>query len=425
MDSLYWIWLAGCLRYDSGSFDRLIRRFSTPRAVFSADRAALVEAIGEKSRTELEALLRHDTADAERIMRYCVATDTGILTYNDPAYPALLRTLQDPPPVLYYLGRRPALNGRLSVAVVGTRQMSEYGKRMTFEIAHDLARAGATVVTGMALGIDGVASAAAVEAGVPTVAVLGSGIDIIYPRAHLTLARAICRRGTVMTEFAPGTPPDGRNFPRRNRIISGLCRGVLVVEGNSRSGALLTARHAEAQGRDIFALPGNADEENSESTSLLLKQGAIPVTCADDILRHYEPVYASQINMYKLLEPTAVDRERVLSRLRVSSRSAFPRYTRYDGTQPPPPAAAKPTTPKKPSTPTEAPVPAPEKEPDGLRLLDENSLAVYRAMPRGRAVTPDELCSMGFTADRVMTAMTLLEIHKCVLSVPGGRYLRS
>ncbi len=444
-DNLYWVWLSQVCRYDTGGFDRLIRHFSSARAVYAAEEEVLLSVIGKKN-ADFMRICKHDLSEAQRIMDYCMMTDTGIIAYDDEDYPETLRLLADPPPVLYYRGKRPLWKKRLHIAVVGTRRMSEYGKRMAFEIAHDLSRAGAVVVTGMALGIDGVASAAACRGGTDTVAVLGSGVDMIYPREHARLYHAIEEYGTVLSEFAPGTPPDGWNFPRRNRIISGLSQGVLVVEGNRISGALITAEHAEKQARDIFALPGNADEENSEATTLLLKRGARPITCADDIIRLYESVYAPTLNMLKLLEEPLVKREKVLSSLGVSARVTYPRYRKYTDAA----DAEAETVLEKPKRQDEKKslfhrVRGKKKETsaedifstDGIQtevitrseekieaLLDAATLTVYKSIPIGRAVTVDEICKAGIPAAEVMTALTMLEIHKCVTALAGGRYIR-
>lgn len=439
-DNLYWVWLSQACRYNSDTFDRLIRHFSSARAVFTADEDEILSVIGKRN-ADFNRLCKRDLTEAGHIMDHCMMTDIGVIAYNDEDYPASLRLLTDPPPVLYYRGKRPVWRDRLHIGVVGTRKMSEYGKRMAFEIAHDLSRAGAVVVTGMALGIDGVASAAACAGGTDTLAVLGSGVDVVYPPEHMRLYREIVKHGTVLSEFAPGTPPEGRNFPRRNRIISGLSQGVLVIEGDHKSGALITAKHAEEQARDVFALPGNADEENSESTAFLLKRGARPVTCADDIIRVYDAVYPASLNMLKLLEKPSVKRERVLSSFGVSARATYPRYRRYRDTE----DAAENSRPPLPEA-EEAPQTKKAKEQKraekALRedaaqtdviiqpnekieaLLDKDTLAVYKCIPQGRAVTADEICKAGLPAAQVMTALTMLEIHKCVTALAGGRYIR-
>lgn len=431
-ENLYWVWLSQKCRYDSGSLDRLLRVFSSARQIYEAGEETLRKVIGDSAKSDFLRLCDKDLSDAQRIMDYCMMADVGILTYHDPRYPARLRLLPDAPPVLYYKGKLPTFEGHLAVAVVGTRKMSEYGKRMAFEIAHDLSRAGAIVVTGMALGIDGVASAAAVAVGAPNVAILGSGIDIIYPREHQYLMHGILKNGVVMTEFAPGTPPDRGNFPRRNRIISGLCQSVLVIEGDRISGALITARLAEKQGRDVYALPGNADEVNSEATNMLLKSGARPISCADDIIKVYEPLYGNTLNMLRLLTPDKIRMDKTLASLRVSARPYFPKYKTYTdadvGILPKKHKEEKPKKqknikaepPKQEATP---PSPAQSDE-EMAKILDAGTLAIYRTIKPGMAFTVDEICENGFSAAEVLSAMTILEIHKCVMALPGGRYTR-
>ncbi|MBQ8351000.1 MAG: DNA-processing protein DprA [Clostridia bacterium] len=425
-ENLYWIWLSRCCLYNSGTIDRLYRIYKSPRVIYETSMTELEEALGGKN-ADLVRMQDKDLSDAQRIMDFCMISDVGILTYSDPAYPARLRLLPDAPPVLYYKGKLPPFDGRLLISVIGTRWMSEYGKRMSFEIAYDLARAGTIVVTGMALGIDGVASAAALAAGGKTIAVLGSGIDIVYPSEHQYLMNAIAKRGLVITEFAPGTPPEKRNFPRRNRIISGLAQGVLVIEGNERSGALITARLAAQQGRDVYALPGNADEENSHGTTLLLKNGAHPVSCADDIIKRYESLYGNRLNIFNLLKPTTANVERVISTYRVSASKKAPAHHHKDKMRveqaAPPVAESKPIkhTPKAEKTPPVKPSPINEEK---LSKLDESFVTVYRAMPTGKAVTIDEICATGISAGQVMTALTMLELNKLVSSLPGGRYIR-
>lgn len=434
-ENLYWVWLSQRCAYNSGSLDLLLRTYQSPRQIYNAKEADIAGIVGIHP-ADVYRLQDKDLSDAQRIMDFCMMTDVGILAYDDPAYPARLRMLPDPPPVLYYKGRLPSFDGKLAISVVGTRKMSAYGKRMAFEIAYDLSRAGATVITGMALGNDGVASAAAVHAGGVSVAILGSGIDIIYPREHQYLMHGITKNGVVMTEFAPGTPPDGKNFPRRNRIISGMAQGVLVIEGNQRSGALITARLAKQQGRDIYALPGNADEENSESTTYLLKNGATPVSCADDIIRVYESLYGNSLNMLNLLKPVKYNTDRVLSALRVSARPYFSKYKQYNGETPTKPqrTAKLPQSPKTQEEKikkqlTEMPSNPPATVKADIekieKSLDAKTLSVYKKIPLGRAVTVDELCDENLTASDVITAMTILQIHRCVVALPGARYTRA
>ena len=210
-----------------------------------------------------EALSDKNLDEALAISDYCTKLRIGILTYKSDLYPAGLRRLKDPPTVLYYKGKMPDLSKFVSLSVVGTRTMSEYGKRAGYKIAYELASAGVCVVSGMALGVDSVAACAALEAGSTTIAVLGSGVDVIYPKVHTALYKKIIERGAVISEYPPTSRPESHHFPQRNRIISGIGMGTLVVEGDMRSGALITAGLALEQGKDLFALPGKRNQRAS------------------------------------------------------------------------------------------------------------------------------------------------------------------
>ncbi len=208
-----------------------------------------------------------------------------ICTIEDPEYPALLREIHDAPPMFYYKGQLSPADDR-ALAIVGTRRATNYGRQVTHDLASDLARAGVTIISGLALGIDGEAHKAALEAGGRTIAVLGNGIDSVYPPEHHNLADAIVSsgQGAIITEYPPRTAPDGRHFPARNRIISGLALGVLIVEAPENSGALLTAGQAAEQGREVFAVPGNITLINSQGPNRLIQDGAKLVLDTADIL---------------------------------------------------------------------------------------------------------------------------------------------
>lgn len=205
----------------------------------------------------------------------------AIYTLEDPAYPPALRTIDDRPPVLFVRG---ALDAAPAVAVIGSRRATAYGLAAAARLAADLASAGVTVVSGLARGIDGAAHQAVLDAGGRTIAVLGCGADVTYPPEHAALAEAITAAGALVTEFAPGTPPLRGHFPRRNRIISGLSRGVVVVEGTEDSGALVTVDYALSQGREVFAVPGSIFSRRSRAPHVLLREGAHVVERAEDVL---------------------------------------------------------------------------------------------------------------------------------------------
>lgn len=205
------------------------------------------------------------------------------VTLADEDYPSLLREIADPPLALHVRGNASLLSS-LSVAIVGSRRATPYGVNAAQHLARDLGSAGLTIVSGLARGIDAAAHLAALDAGAPTIAVLGTGIDVVYPREHKALFRRIVQSGAVVSEFAPGTAPRRENFPIRNRVISGLTRGTVIVEANTRSGSLITARMAAEQGREVFAVPGSIFSDRSEGTHRLIQYGAKLVHDGDDVL---------------------------------------------------------------------------------------------------------------------------------------------
>ena len=219
-------------------------------------------------------------AEMERVQQAGVTA----LTWHDDGYPPRLKEIYDKPPVLYVKGEILPEDER-SLAVVGTRRPTAYGREVTRQVTSDLAQNGIAIVSGLAKGVDGVAHRAALDAGARTIAVMGSGLDVMYPREHAELAARIAESGAVVSEFPLGTRPDARNFPRRNRIISGMSLGTLVAEAPESSGALLTARHALEQDREVFCVPGSVLAPNSRGGNRLIRDSAAKlVTCADDII---------------------------------------------------------------------------------------------------------------------------------------------
>lgn len=221
--------------------------------------------------------------DLDQVCRKLTEANVNVLTWDSSDYPALLGEIDQPPPVLYQLGRM-LPQDRWSVAIVGTRRVTAYGHQVTQDLAAALAHHGVTVVSGLARGVDTVAHRTALDHGGRTIAVLGSGIDRIYPPENRGLAKNIAAHGAVISDYGPGTPPDGINFPPRNRIISGLSQVAVIVEAGQKSGALITANFAADQGREVFAVPGRINAPQSQGTHWLLKQGAAVYTRPDEVL---------------------------------------------------------------------------------------------------------------------------------------------
>jgi DNA processing protein len=246
------------------------------------DRRALTSLLNARANLGLD-------AELEKLARH----DIQALTWLDLDYPARLLQIPDPPPVLYVRGQLTP-EDEWAVAVVGTRRASAYGKQVASRLVTDLVVNHVTIVSGLARGIDGEAHRAALKAGGRTIAVLGCGLDLIYPPEHRNLARDIVENGALISEYSLGTPPEASNFPPRNRVISGLSLGVLVVEAGLRSGALITADYAADQGRDVFAVPGNLYNRSSVGTNRLIQDGAKLVTGAEDILEELNLMMVAQ-----------------------------------------------------------------------------------------------------------------------------------
>ncbi len=278
----YWIALNLIPNLTPKKFKVLLEHFSSPQEIWEASLAQLKE-IQEFARSA-ETFVRHrERANMDLELHEIQARGLNVITLMDASYPKALRAIEDAPPVLYVKGDY-IDKDELAIAMVGTRRPSPYGVMIAEKLARELGQMGFTVVSGLALGIDTAAHRGALTANARTIAVLGGGFLHIYPQENRNLIEEIARSGAVMSEFSLKTLPDRWTFPRRNRIISGLSRGTIVVEAPQRSGALITAKYALDQGREVFAVPGPITEEASKGTHQLIQQGAKLVTDIDDIL---------------------------------------------------------------------------------------------------------------------------------------------
>lgn len=262
---------------------KLIDHFGSPSAVFSAgiEDLNVAEGLGSKRAESIKGYCGWERA--EEIVQICESRDIFIAHYGSEHYPELLMQISDPPTVIYYRGRL-SPNDKYSIAIVGSRSLTSYGRNVAQTLSEGLASLGLTVVSGMARGIDSIAHVGAIKKNGRTIAVLGSGVDVIYPSENTGLYRKIQEAGAVISEFPLGEQPRKEHFPQRNRIISGMSLGVIVVEASKASGTLITARYALDQGRDVFAVPGSIYSVNSFGTNELLKRGAKPVSSPDDVL---------------------------------------------------------------------------------------------------------------------------------------------
>lgn len=314
MDPLgYWIGFNKVRGIGPARLRALLDVFGDIERAWRADAEALRE-VGLDRRSLANLLEARQRLDLAAELAKAAQAGVEVLTWDDPRYPARLSAINDPPPVLYVRGEI-CPQDDWAVAIVGTRHASAYGREAARMLAGDLASAGVTIVSGLARGIDGQAHRAALDAGGRTLAVLGSGVDIIYPWENARLAQDLIAHGAVISEYPLGTQPDASNFPPRNRIISGLSRGVIVVEAGEQSGALITADFAADQGRDVFAVPGSIFQRGSQGANKLIRDGATPVLSAVDVLEALNLASAPQQAEAQMLFPADATEAKVLEQL--------------------------------------------------------------------------------------------------------------
>lgn len=396
---LYWLWLANRPNVSDGVKCALIRQFSDPQDVYFASQEELAKVPGMTSQA-MESLKGRDLEDAEKILADCAKLDISVLTMTDPLYPNRLRSIYDAPVVLYYRGSLPQMDDLATVGVVGTRKPSFYGLQMARRMGSSLARGGALVVSGLAKGIDGAAMIGALNEGVAAVGVLGCGADVVYPKSNKELFLQTECQGCILTEYAPGTPPMSWNFPRRNRIISGLSCGVVVVEAPEKSGALLTARMALDQGRDVFVIPGNVDMPGFVGSNRLLRDGAIAVSTGEDVLLEYEGIYPG-----KLPKTCGAGLE-------------IPKI------EPPKPRQKAKKEPVQKKTDTKT-IDKADRQPysdlkDPAAGLTPEEQQVYAAIGEERLVD-EVIAQVGLNPGKVLSILTMLEIKEKICRLPGKR----
>lgn len=444
------VWLSLAIGQASGAYRRLAAYFSSAYEIYRAE-AEELEAVG-LTPVQQSRLLDKSIGRAEEEIARCEDLGGHVVTREDPEYPERLAQIKNPPYLLYVRGILPPVDRLVSVAVVGTRDMSEYGMKTAYRTAYELSGAGAVVVSGLALGVDASAACGALDAGGTTVAVIGSGLDVPYPRTHERLAEDIAASGAVVTEYPLGTRPYAGNFPQRNRIISGLALGTLVVEAGSHSGAILTARSAAEEGRTVFAVPGKVGDERAAGTNELIRTGAKLVLNAGDVLAEYAAVYGAarwtplpagaEEKIAPALEKRGVTPAPAQSKRPAPEPLGFPdaRQERRS------PASRKPTGPAPAAEPEARPEPAPTPEPaakksrpsapkpdvpgadlplEGLPALPEGDMKrIYEAMTPWVPEPPDKFSRLGLDPGKILGLLSSLEIMGYIVKRPGGCYLR-
>ena len=413
---LHWIWLA----HRPGLTDRekvqLLQHFSDPEDIFFASKDAFdhIEGLTEEAK---ESLRDKNLTEAEKILDVCRRENLHILTWRDAAYPVRLKNIADPPVVLYYKGILPDFDSSPVIGVVGTRKASAYGMQTAKRMGYQIGRCGGIVVSGMAYGIDGMAMAGALTAGQRVVGVLGCGADVVYPPSNRSLFADVERYGCILSEFAPGTPPLKWNFPKRNRIISGLSCGVLIVEAPEKSGALITANQAADQGRDVFVVPGNIDIPSFVGSNRLLRDGAIAVSSGWDILSEYEAQYPDKIHPDNTPAIQTAYPDEVL---KVASKVERPLANEEK-------TADK--LGKKANLKKESKKIAIDKGPSGpyidlndtLSKLSPDEQAIVTAVKDGERLVDDVIAETGMTTGKLLATLTMLELKGIIRRHPGKR----
>lgn len=282
----YWVWLTNVPGLSNHSRWLLLEHFHSPEEIYYAEEAQVLLTPGITLQ-QAQLLREKSLHQAEEILAECARKEIFIVTVQDAMYPSRLRNIYDAPLLLYGKGAMPLFDEEVAVALVGTRKCTPYGVRCAEQLGYEMAKQGALIVSGLAEGLDSAAHQGALRAGGFVAAVLGGGVDVVYPKSNQRLYEDIAATGVLLSEYPPGTTPDGWRFPRRNRIISGLCLATVVVEAPENSGALITARNALEQGRDVFAVPGPLGVKESVGCNQLIRDGAGLVMDGWDVLEQY------------------------------------------------------------------------------------------------------------------------------------------
>lgn len=379
---IHWIWFSELSGLSQRQKLHLLRQGYEPEELYHAS----VEELPQIS--DRIALLDKDLTGARAIAESCREKGIGILTFRDAAYPNRLRNVEDGPVLLYYRGICPDPDSRPMIALVGTRKATPYGLRIARSMAGQIAACGGIVVSGGAFGVDTAAMEAVLDAGCPTVGVLGCGVDVVYPASNRQLFDRVVAKGCLISEYPPGTKPEHWHFPQRNRIISGVSHGVLVVEAPQKSGALITARCALDQGRDVYAVPGNIDSAACAGSNALLLDGAQPVMSGWDLMRNYQAQY-----------PHIVSQQEVP----VSQQQA-PIETRCDKLD------------------IDNPAPGPYSvKMDRLDDLNEEEKALLSCLGPEPVLMDEVIARLQIPAAKVLSMMTLLSLKGLVTMHPGRR----
>jgi len=405
----YWVWLSALTDVTVQRKLRLLEELGSPENIYYADAEEITRCLQERLRPDCSLLQPHSLMRAEEILALCQQQNIQVMTIADAIYPDRLRNIYDPPVVLYCKGKLPVLEEEAAIALVGTRNASPYGLDAAEKLGFGLAKHGAVVVSGLARGIDSYAVRGALRAGGVTVGVLGGGIDRIYPKENKYLYEDVAATGVLISEYPPGTEPIARNFPVRNRIISGLTLATVVVEAPEKSGALITAATALEQGRDVFAVPGNMDAPNSRGCHQLIRDGAGLAVSSWDILAAYEGRFPDKLKNLRYDMPRTLGYQQ-----RTEQQEQREQKTVKTN-----PSAKQETAEEKP------PLPVIDLTRNRVGMTDDQ-IAIMRVLSDEVPLQADEIIEQtGIPARRAMSALTVLEIEDYVQQSAGKHFVRT
>lgn len=412
---VHWIWLATRPDVNDRTKAALLQHFQDPETAFFADAGSyrLVEGITPEG---IEALNDKNLCQAEEILGECDQKNLHILTYQDASYPARLKNISDPPLVFYYKGRLPDFDGTPLIGIVGTRKATPYGMNVAKRMGYQIAKCGGIVVSGMAYGIDGMAMEGALTAGMSAVGILGCGADMVYPQSNKALFEDMEHYGCIMSEFPPGTPPYKWNFPKRNRIISGMSCGVLVVEAPAKSGALITAGLALDQGRDVFAVPGNIDMPTFEGSNRLIQEGAVLAGSGWEVMREYEAQFPDKVHNHMASSGKTICSEELKAAAQTEkTQPKVAQNPRILGKKQPP----KQKIDKKVIDKAESTLYSDFN--DSAPALTETEQKIASALRGGERLVDDVIAETGLKSSVVLAELTFMELKGLVKRLPGKR----
>ena len=415
MNPVHWIMFQRVFGYGTKRAEKLLEKYVTPNKLFEQNKGELF-ATAYLSPKEMQMLSQREilVAGAERAYQKALTMGCTVLTPDHPKYPERLRHIYGKPLVLYVLGNVDALNSEKAIAIVGPRNNSEYGARVTEELAMELVSYDTTIVSGLARGIDAIAHRATLKAEGCTVAVLGNGIDTIYPYENRELHRLIIKNGgAIVSEFGPEIPAMPFHFPIRNRIVSGLSLGVVVIEGASKSGSLITAGHAIAQNRDVFAVPGEIYSIMSQATNQLIKQGAIMVTGVEDICEQYPYLSFDKADDMENIEKPV----HILEKTVYNEENTIEQKDEVEKQKKPKKPIKKLGNSTKKSEPMEQ-----TKIIEKPNFLDDNQCKIWDVLGLD-PVSSDDICQKTqLPVSKVLATLTQLELFDLIITCPGRTF---